>query len=220
MKRKRIIETLNGIQSDSTTTEFNEMQRNMRNRGFLCTDEIIKSGISEGHAVEIGPGPGYLGLEWLKKTESTKLTGLEISNSMIFHAEKNSREYKLSERASYIQGNALSIPFEDNSFDAAFSSGSMHEWENPLTVFNEIHRILKPGGKVYISDLKRNLNLLITAIFYFSVKGQSMKKGLLSSVKASYTRNELVRLCEWSLFNNFSVKENPAGISITVWKDV
>ena len=32
---------------------------------------------------EIGPGPGYLGLEWLKKTQGTHLTGVDISPGMI-----------------------------------------------------------------------------------------------------------------------------------------
>ncbi len=92
-------------------------QKNMRDRGLLCTDQIIKSGISCGHALEIGPGPGFLGLEWLKNTENTYLTGLEISSSMINHSENNRSIYNLDSKAEYLCGNAVNMPFDDESFD-------------------------------------------------------------------------------------------------------
>ena len=218
MKRDRVIETICGIQSEDDTTDFNKMQKKLRDRGFLDTDSIIKSGISKGSAVEIGPGPGYLGLEWLKKTDNTRLTGIEISNAMIKHAEKNSRDYSLQDRVKYIEANALSIPLPDSSSDSVFSSGSLHEWENPLTVIDNIYRILKPGGKLFISDLKRNLSSAVTIIFYLTVKGKNMKKGLISSIKASYTKDELKRIMSSSLFNSFEVRENIFGINITAQK--
>ena len=218
MKRTRVIETVCGIQSGTDTKDFDIMQSKLRDRGFLDTESIIKSGISKGYAVEIGPGPGYLGLEWLKKTENTHLTGIEISREMIKHAEKNSRDYSLQNRAEYLEANALSIPLWDNSADSVFSSGSLHEWENPLTVINDIYRILKPGGKLFISDLKRNLSTAVTLLFYTTVKGKNMKKGLISSIKASYTKNELNSILSNSLFSNFEVKDNIFGIIITAEK--
>ena len=56
--------------------------RNMRDKGWIETNSILKEGISSGLALEIGPGPGYLGLEWLKKTGQTRLKGPEISDDM------------------------------------------------------------------------------------------------------------------------------------------
>ncbi len=41
------------------------MQRSLRDRGWIETKLLIDHGFSKGHALEIGPGPGYLGLEWL-----------------------------------------------------------------------------------------------------------------------------------------------------------
>lgn len=57
------------------------------------TSLVLKAGIMQGLALEVGLGPGYLGLEWLKKTEGTRLKALEISPDMITIAERNAKEY-------------------------------------------------------------------------------------------------------------------------------
>ncbi|MDC7126557.1 MAG: class I SAM-dependent methyltransferase [Spirochaetales bacterium] len=218
MKRTRVIETNEGIQAEATVVNFNLMQRGHRDRGLLETQSIIKNGLNNGIAIEIGPGPGYLGLEWLKATKNTKLVGIEISKAMIQQAEKNRNEYNLTTRAEYKEGNAMSCPFEENTFDNAFSNGSLHEWENPLLVLSEIYRVLKPGGKLFISDLKRNSSLPVTIIMKSVTKGKAMKKGLITSIEAAYTKEELLRMCEWSVFENFSIKESPFGLELTAEK--
>jgi hypothetical protein len=49
------------------------MQRRLRDKGWIATEEIIACGINLGLALGIGPGLGYLGLEWLKKTADHQL---------------------------------------------------------------------------------------------------------------------------------------------------
>lgn len=137
------------------------MMKNSRDKGYLCTDKIIESGIKSGLALEIGPGPGYLGLEWLKNTKRTRLTGLDVSKDMVEVAEKNALEYGFNDRAKYVNGNALNLPFDDEKFDAVFSNASLHEWEDPVVVFNEVYRVLKTGGQFYISDLRRDMFFLV-----------------------------------------------------------
>jgi len=68
MTRPRIVETDQGIQGAFNVESYDAMQRYLRDKGWIETDAIIKSGISTGKALEICPGPGYLGLKWLKKT--------------------------------------------------------------------------------------------------------------------------------------------------------
>jgi ubiquinone/menaquinone biosynthesis C-methylase UbiE len=87
--KPRIVETNEGIQGEFTVEVYDKMMRNLRDRGWIETDLILKTGITRGLSLEVGPGPGYLGLEWLKKTEGTSLRGLEISPDMIKMAEKN-----------------------------------------------------------------------------------------------------------------------------------
>jgi len=77
MTKPRIIETDQGIQGEFNVEVYDSMMRNLRDRGWMETDLILKAGMRQGLALEVGPGPGYLGLEWLKKTEGTHLWTLD-----------------------------------------------------------------------------------------------------------------------------------------------
>jgi len=57
-----------GAQSEWISAEYYRMMRIDPDKGILYTGDIIKSGINKGSALEIGPGPGYLGLEWLSNS--------------------------------------------------------------------------------------------------------------------------------------------------------
>lgn len=214
MVKPRIIETNEGIQNESVVQDYDFFLRQMRDKGWMVTDQIITSGIKHGHILEVGPGPGYLGLEWLTKTEKTTLTGIEISQNMIDLALQNALEYRLRDRVCYQHGNAGKMPFQDHSFDGAFSNGSLHEWENPVKIFDEIHRVLKSGGQVFISDLRRDLSLPVKCLFYSGTRPKSMRKGLTSSLRASYLKSELETILKKSALVYAKVEENPFGLTI------
>ncbi len=214
MLKERVIETNEGIQGEITTAEYDMMARRMRDMGLTEAKEIIKSGISGGHALEIGPGPGYLGLEWLKYAEDASLTGLEISPDMIIIAQKNACEYGFGEKCEYVAGNAMDMPFEDCSFDAAFSNGSLHEWEDPVKILNETYRVLKNGERAFISDLKRDTLLPLRIFMSALTKKRSMREGLKSSIAAAYTVEELKRIAEKTMFTEADVVSNPFGLYI------
>lgn len=214
MVKPRIVETDQGIQGEITVNIYDQMMRRMRDKGWMETGQILKAGITHGLALEIGPGPGYLGLEWLKKTSSTSLKALDVSPDMIHLAEKNAHDYGLNERASYFLGNALEMPFENETFDAVFSNGSLHEWATPQMVFDEIHRVLKRGGKCFIGDLRRDLNPLIKWFLIRMTKPKEIIPGLITSIQASYTFEEITAILGESQLKYASVKKTPIGLSI------
>ena len=62
MVRSRVVETSEGIQGEFNTQTYDRMMRRMRDKGWLETNLILRAGITKGFALEVGPGPGYLGL--------------------------------------------------------------------------------------------------------------------------------------------------------------
>jgi ubiquinone/menaquinone biosynthesis C-methylase UbiE len=213
MTAARIVETNEGIQSEVTAEIFDEFAKGMRDKGWNGVTEMISSGIHGGDILEIGPGPGYVGLELAKRVNPRTLTGCEISPAMIRIAEKNAREYGIA--ANYVQGNGMNMPLPDASFDCVISNGSMHEWESPIEVFNEIYRVLRPGGRYCVTDLRRDIGFLKRNMIYFSTKPKEIRPGFLSSLGASYTQEEMQKLLSSSKLCGGIVKKDFMGLSIT-----
>ena len=215
MTRPRIIETDQGIQGEFEVNLYDQMQRHLRDRGWIETNDLIKSGITRGLALEVGPGPGYLGLEWLKNTRVTTLKGLDISPDMIVIAQRNAKEYGLSERVEYVQSAGDKMPFTDEKFDAVFTNGSLHEWSDPQNTFNEIWRVLKKGGRVFISDLRRDMSFPVKWFLWINSRPKQIRSGLLTSINAAYTPEELKKLIKDTQLANCSVSGNLIGLKIT-----
>lgn len=154
-------------------------------------------------------------LEWLKKTEGTRLECLEISEDMITLAKKNAAEYGLADRAEYFQGDARKLPFEDGHFDVVFTNGSLHEWANPEMIFDEIARGLKPGGRYVISDMRRDTIAPIRWFLWLTPKPKEMRPGLTSSINASYTLPEIKATLAGTKLKGWQVSKNPSGIVIS-----
>ncbi|NLI22705.1 MAG: methyltransferase domain-containing protein [Clostridiales bacterium] len=215
MHRQRIIETNEGIQDAMEVTVFDDFARTMRDKGWNNVDTFVRKGISRGRVLEIGPGPGYVGLEWLKRAPDAKLTALEISDEMIRVAKRNAQQYGLTDRVQYMQGNAMAMPFEENAFDGVFSNGSLHEWEKPLAVFQEIHRVLKAGGLFCVTDMRRDVNPLLAKLIYHTTKPKEIRPGFITSLNAAYTVGELTEILRNSDFEDFSVTPDFFGLTAT-----
>lgn len=218
MSRARTVETDRGIQGELTVEIYDQMQRRFRDKGWIQTKAIIQSGITGGRVLEVGPGPGYLGLEWLKHTDRTRLTGLDISPDMISVARRNAAEYGFIERAEYVESIGATMPFDDNQFDASFSNGSMHEWADVSKVLAEIWRVLKPGGRLFLSDLRRDMFAPVKWFMWLVTKPKEIRPGLITSINAAYTPREVKALLAESRFTDFTVSSNPMGLQVVADK--
>jgi ubiquinone/menaquinone biosynthesis C-methylase UbiE len=220
MTKPRVIETEEGLQGKFVADAYDVMMRQSRDKGQLLTNLILQAGITTGLVLEIGPGPGYLGLEWLKQTEGTRLKGLDISQDMLTVAEKNAREYGLTNRVEYIPGDALQLPFEDEFFDGVFTNATLHEWAEPECAMNEIYRVLKPRGRYLITDLRRDMPAPVKWFLWFiNAEQKELRPGLIKSINASYTRDEVQRLVVKTNLKDASVAQSPFGLAISGQKE-
>ncbi len=194
MKHSRVPETDHGIQGADAVEQYDQMQRSLRDHGWMETDDLLQSGVQHGHALEVGHGPGYLGLEWLKRTQGTHLTGLDISADMTTLARRNAASYGMQNRVVYDTGRGDALPYAEQTFDAVFTNGSLHEWANPQGTFNEIYRVLKPGGRYFVSDLRRDMPTWMRWFLWLGTKPAVIRPYLFSSIDAAYTPAELQRL--------------------------
>lgn len=107
-----------------------------------------------GRILDVGTGPGWLLLKLREVLPGAELAGMDISWAMVAQAAQNldrTGHPEISLRTAH----AESLPFGDASFDAVVSTGSLHHWRNPAAALNEIHRVLREGGRALLYDLVR-----------------------------------------------------------------
>ena len=215
MTKPRVPETNHTISGRTYAEAYDRMQAALREQGWLETEDLLLKGIVDGFALEVGSGPGYLGLEWLLRTRDTRLVGLDICPDMVAIAKNHARELGLADRAEHLLGTGEAIPFEDNAFDAVFTSRSLHEWRNPCMIFTELWRVLKPGGRLYVSDLRRDLSRSACNFLEQRVKSGVILESLRASIGASYTMADVTALLNLTELAGCEVFETPLGLQVT-----
>ena len=162
--------------------------------------------------LEIGPGPGWVGIWLAKERPDIRLDGLEASPDMRRVAQMNAEEEGVAERVRYLPGVVEQMEhISDASYDLVISRDSLHHWNDPVAGFREIARVVKPDGQVYLRDSRRDLGfgakLFVNMIGWLFVG--KMAKHWKSSIAASYTPSELQTMLnslsnvQWKISSSF-----------------
>lgn len=88
--------------------------------------------------------------------KSNYVTGLDVSPVALNRAKNNVPE------ATYVEGLAQNIPLPDSQFDLVHTSSALHEMTTPELeqIFQEVYRVLKPGGVFTLVDFHQTKNPL------------------------------------------------------------
>ncbi|GAB2968158.1 bifunctional demethylmenaquinone methyltransferase/2-methoxy-6-polyprenyl-1,4-benzoquinol methylase UbiE [Hymenobacter coalescens] len=105
--------------------------------------------------LDIATGTGDFAFETLKLGEEVNVTGVDISEGMLDVGRRKVRERGLGHRVELQLGDSENLPFEDNSFDAVTASFGVRNFENLRQGLTEMHRVLRPGGKVVILEFSK-----------------------------------------------------------------
>jgi SAM-dependent methyltransferase len=104
--------------------------------------------------LEVGCGPGRLSI-LLARQHGLDVTGIDLDPGMIERARANAaRPEGGGRRPSFLVGDVASLAFPEASFDLVVSTLSMHHWADPRAGMAEISRVLPPGGRALVWDLR------------------------------------------------------------------
>ena len=125
--------------------------------GWLTADEqdlfMGWLGLSEtDHLLDLACGTGGPTLRIAQHT-GCRVTGIDLHQEGVANATKSAKDLGLEARAGFHQGNAAErLLFDDASFDAIICIDAINHLPNRLKVFQEWHRVLKPGGWLLFTD--------------------------------------------------------------------
>jgi ubiquinone/menaquinone biosynthesis C-methylase UbiE len=104
----------------------------------------------EDTVLDVACGPGMVACEFAR--HAGHVTGVDITPAMIEQAEKRQRELNL-QNLSWRVGDAVPLPFADNSFSLVITRYSFHHLLAPEKALSEMIRVCRPGGRVMVADV-------------------------------------------------------------------
>ncbi len=176
----------------------------------------------QGTLVDIGCGPGYLARATAVRFPQLRVFGLDLDPRALALAHVDART---GSQPGWVAGDAHQLPFADNSLDFIASSLSLHHWKNAQGVLREFGRVLKPGGKLLVWDLRRDAPHffycgLVLGQRWFSPRGIKETNGAVGSFWSSYTPLELKKMLAGTAFAQGTVVEGIAWLSLRTRKPI
>ncbi len=122
----------------------------------LVTADVAAAldGLDGAELLEVGPGSGSLAVWIARRLPGTRLTGIDISAAMVARANERAAREGVAARVRFETGDATALAFPDASFDVVVSTLSVHHWAAAPRGFAEIRRVLRPGGRALVYDLR------------------------------------------------------------------
>lgn len=114
----------------------------------------LYTGISAGRVLDVGTGRGGFVEELIAELKDCdEIIGIDIDGDLREGFRKRFADYP---RVRFQQADALSLPFEDESFDTVSVAGSLHHLADPQIGLRELMRVLRRGGHLILAEMYRD----------------------------------------------------------------
>ncbi|MCK9444006.1 MAG: class I SAM-dependent methyltransferase [Tissierellaceae bacterium] len=117
---------------------------------FYLEYTTIAEMFKDKRVLDIGCGAGGKTLYYASRGVD-KVWGIEVVEHYEDEANDLAEERGLRDKFQFVLGDAANMPFEDNFFHTIIMNDAMEHVDEPLTVLEECHRVLKPGGRLYVN---------------------------------------------------------------------
>jgi ubiquinone/menaquinone biosynthesis C-methylase UbiE len=189
---------------------------------YVTLAQRIGAQLAPGSAVlEVAPGPGYFCIE-LARLGAFQITGLDLSRTFVRLATMQAAKARVA--VEFLEGSASSLPFPARSFDFLLCRAAFKNFAKPEQALHEMSRVLRPGGRALIIDLKADATP-DSISQYIDAMGLSTVNRILTRLvlktmllKRAYTREQFQEMLWEVNFSNVEINEDAMGFEIWLTK--
>ena len=134
-------------------TAYDAMDFESVNTGF-ATDAIDLDPYAI-KILDVGTGTARIPILMCQQRPQYLITAVDLAQSMLIIGQRNVEEASLNQRIRLERVDSKRMPYPDLEFDMVVSNSLVHHIPDPLSLFQEIKRLVRPGGAILIRDLIR-----------------------------------------------------------------
>ncbi|MEO9822864.1 MAG: bifunctional demethylmenaquinone methyltransferase/2-methoxy-6-polyprenyl-1,4-benzoquinol methylase UbiE [Yoonia sp.] len=115
--------------------------------------------------LDVAGGTGDISFRFLKRAGSGHATVLDLTGPMLVEGRKRAEADNMSDNLDWVVGDAMALPFEDNTFDVYTISFGIRNVTRPQEALNEAFRVLRPGGRLMVLEFSQLPNPMMQAAY-------------------------------------------------------
>jgi demethylmenaquinone methyltransferase/2-methoxy-6-polyprenyl-1,4-benzoquinol methylase len=115
--------------------------------------------------LDVAGGTGDVAFRFLKRAKVGHATVLDLTEPMLIEGRKRAEAAQLENSLDWIVGDAMALPFEDNTFDVYTISFGIRNVTRPQEALAEAYRVLKPGGRLMVLEFSQIPNEMLQKMY-------------------------------------------------------
>ncbi len=115
--------------------------------------------------LDVAGGTGDIAFRFLKRAGHGHATVLDLTEPMLIEGRKRAEAAQLSGSLDWVVGDAMALPFADNSFDVYTISFGIRNVTRPQDALAEAFRVLRPGGRLMVLEFTRVPNPMLRRLY-------------------------------------------------------
>ncbi|NVO22457.1 bifunctional demethylmenaquinone methyltransferase/2-methoxy-6-polyprenyl-1,4-benzoquinol methylase UbiE [Donghicola sp. C2-DW-16] len=115
--------------------------------------------------LDVAGGTGDISFRYLKRAGNAHATVLDLTEPMLVEGRKRADAEAMSDSLNWVVGDAMKLPFEDNTFDVYTISFGIRNVTRPQVALNEAYRVLKPGGRLMVLEFSQIPNDMMQWVY-------------------------------------------------------
>ncbi|MEG3862773.1 class I SAM-dependent methyltransferase [Microcoleus sp. herbarium12] len=164
-----------------------------------------------GNVLDAGTGTARIPIALTQLRPEWKLTCIDLSANMLKVGEQNVEKAGVRSQINLELIDAKAMPYPENSFDMVISNSIIHHLPDPVPFFQEVKRVLKPNGAIFLRDLLRPLDETIkdNLVQMYAGDCNSHQKQLFGdSLQAAFTLDEVEAMLETAGLDGLRIYES------------